>query len=401
MKQESSTRLDYQQLVDRLRRGVRREARFALEQLRYRVSEWASDSPVRILLVSDLEAATSETQFDPFFAHHAALRRELGVVFLHRRLAQVLQDPVSAVAGFDVIGLKLGFRTHPQTVLDIVRTLFDVKGAAKLVYFDGDDDSTIQWPAILPFFDLYVKKHMFQDLAEYQRSFVGRNNLTDYVAKAHGFSFADDMIPESTPVDPALLDRVCLGYNLALDRKIVDIYRRTQGRWRREDRPNDVVCRGQLTGWLRHLRKDVAPLLATLPPEIRCITPTARVSQEQYDEELHSSKICVSPFGFGELCWRDFEAVLWGCLMFKPDMSHIRTHPNIFIENETYVPLRWDLADLPEKCMYYLQHPEQRRRITENAYAVLEQYYESRAFIREVSAMLHRIGIQGTPRKDK
>jgi len=27
------------------------------------------------------------------------------------------------------------------------------------------------------------------------------------------------------------------------------------------------------------------------------------------------SKICISPFGYGEICWRDFEAIIFGCLL--------------------------------------------------------------------------------------
>jgi hypothetical protein len=386
----------YQRIAERLGREARREARFALERLRYQLSHATAGVSTRMLLLSDLQACTSETQFDPFFAHRDALRKELGVVFRHQRLADAMRSPAEALADFDVIGLKLGFRTDPGQAHEIVRTLSSVKGRAKLVYFDGDDDSTVQWPELLPWVDLYVKKHMFRDPAMYEKRFIGRNNLTDHVARTYGVSFADDMMPASKPVDVRYLDRVKLGYNLASDNKIVEIYRRTRGMWRRAHRPNDVVCRAQLSGWLAYLRRDVGTLLSQLPAQYCYLTPTRRVSQQQYDEELHASKICVSPFGFGELCWRDFEAVLWGCLMMKPDMSHIRTKPDIFVPYETYVPLKWDMSDLPEKCLHYLEHPRERLRITENAYRVLEHYYESTAFIGELGDLLTQLDSQAS-----
>ena len=375
----------------RLSLAVRREIRFGLETLRY----WSSTSSslTKLLLISDLEAYTSETQLDPFFANRDELRKKCGLVFRHRRLNRVLVDPAKALSGFDLIGVKLGFRTDPEQAYEIVSLLSSLKGNAKLIYFDGDDDSTILWPSLVPLVDLYLKKHMFKDPAQYGRTFIGRSNLTDYVARTCGVSFADDMTPHSKPVDSRYLDRIRLGYNLALDEKIVELHRRTHNVWRRTDRPNDVMCRAQLSGWLAYLRRDIDPQLSKLPAKYRYVSPKERVDQRQYDEEMHSSKICVSPFGYGELCWRDFEAVLWGCLLVKPDMSHIRTKPDIFIPNETYVPVKWDLSDLAEKCTYYLEHPEERSRITDNAYRVLDQYYKSGAFLVEVRDILHQLDI--------
>ena len=31
----------------------------------------------------------------------------------------------------------------------------------------------------------------------------------------------------------------------------------------------------------------------------------------------------MSPFGFGEICYRDFEAMLNGACLIKPDVSHL------------------------------------------------------------------------------
>ena len=30
-------------------------------------------------------------------------------------------------------------------------------------------------------------------------------------------------------------------------------------------------------------------------------------------------------------------------------MSHLVTYPDVFIANQTYIPVNWDLKDLPEK----------------------------------------------------
>jgi hypothetical protein len=93
-----------------------------------------------------------------------------------------------------------------------------------------------------------------------------------------------------------------------------------------------------------------------------------KVKQAQFNKEIHNSKIIFSPFGWGELCFRDFEAVLSGSLLIKPDMSHLETWPNIFVPNETYIPINWDGSDLIEKCEEYLQNEKERKRISKNAY---------------------------------
>lgn len=96
-----------------------------------------------------------------------------------------------------------------------------------------------------------------------------------------------------------------------------------------------------------------------------------KVSQRNFNRLLALSKITVSPFGFGEVCFRDFEAILAKSLLIKPDMSHIDTWPNVYIPFITYVPVKWDLSDLEEKINYYISNNEERQKIVESAYSHL------------------------------
>jgi hypothetical protein len=378
-----------------LRRARSRLTIDVVRPARYRLDSARTPGGTRLLLVSDLLASTSEEQFAPFHREREQLRRRLGVVVRHRRLARVLDNPRAALADADVIGLKLSFITKPHQADAIVRTLHAARPVgAPLIYFDGDDDSAILWPSILPFVDLYVKKHVFRDPGMYGRRFVGKNNLTAYVAERYGVTYEKDIITGPTgPVDPLHLDRIFLAYNLALDDKIVRLYHRTLAAWQSRDRPIDVVCRASLRGWESHLRKDVAPILGALPSPFRTLTPTDKVSQAEYDRELAGSKICISPFGFGEICWRDCEAILWGCLMIKPDMSHIATRPDIFVPYQTYVPVKWDFSDLNSQCVRYLEDSAARQRIVDNAYAVLSDFYRRDCFLEIAGDMLRRVGV--------
>ena len=352
-------------------------------------SSVSNPKSLRVLLTSDNGAYTSEQQFSPFFAYRKDLLREFRLAFNHMLVRDVLNLPASIVRSYDLILVKLAFSTPADDAERILQQLHRMKGNAKLVYFDGDDDACIQWPEGLRYVDLYVKKHIFTDFAQYQKVFIGKNNLTDYVAHNWGVSFSDNIIPQSKTVDPVYFEKIFLGYNLALDDKIRDLYKQDFGS-QPTAKDNDILCRATVPqdSWMYHLRKEVSPKLQEMTPKYRVLIPNKRVTQEEYYKELQRSKICVSPFGYGEICWRDFEAVLCQCLLIKPDMSHIRTEPDIFVPYKTYVPVKWDFSDLKEKCFHYLEHDDEREQIIVQAYEVLSDYYRNKKFVSKFRNML-------------
>lgn len=348
---------------------------------------------VKVLLVSDQAVYTSEQQFAPLVAGRAALR-ERGIVFQRQLVRDALALPRGLLRCYDVVGLKLGFRTAPAEAERVSRALRgSMAPHAKLVYFDGDDDLCVQWPQLLPLFDLYIKKHCFRDRTEYLKDRIGKTNLTDYVARAHGVSFAGDIIPAGAAVAPDQLAKIVAGWNVGLDDKI----RQLAGRGaapRSSSKDIDVVCRATVSreSWIYPLRSAVIPRIRALEPEFRVLTPEQRVTQEVYYEEMLRSRACVSPFGYGEICWRDFEAVLCGSVLVKPDMSHVETHPDIFVANETYVPVRWDYADLTEVLRRLLSDPARCDRIRANAEAALRSWLDGDAALRAFAGLLGSAG---------
>ena len=73
--------------------------------------------------------------------------------------------------------------------------------------------------------------------------------------------------------------------------------------------------------------------------------PTNKLTRKTFFNELVESKICLSPFGLGEITLKDFECFLTGTLLLKPSMEHLETWPNFYIENETFVS-HSDLSDI-------------------------------------------------------
>jgi hypothetical protein len=342
----------------RFRRLVRfralNTARYCVDLIKVRAPREpiaARKGVTRIALVSDDGAYCSEQQFHPFSHYRSDLRSKLGVVSLHMLIGDVLRAPALFLRHFDIIALKISYRTAASDALRITQTIRSAVPAKPLVYFDGDDDVCVQWPEIMPLVDLYVKKHVFRNRNDYLKRYTGKSNLHDYAHRVHGYVFnpldygnADDeplIITGAGPVAADQLDKIHLSYSLTLDQIIQDLYDRLKGRVIPTERQIDIHFRGAVKPetFTRYFRGPVAAIVSNLEPACRSVMSSTPIPPNEYYDELLNSKICISPFGFGEVCRRDFEAVLCGCLLVKQDMSHMQTLPDTFVPYETYVPV--------------------------------------------------------------
>ena len=95
----------------------------------------------------------------------------------------------------------------------------------------------------------------------------------------------------------------------------------------------------------------------------------------EFVETIKRSKCVLSPYGMGEICFRDFEIIRFGSIMIKPDMSKVITHPNIYIPYETYIPCALDWSDLIEKINWVKDNPKQCKEIIENARRIMKESY--------------------------
>lgn len=105
-----------------------------------------------------------------------------------------------------------------------------------------------------------------------------------------------------------------------------------------KDRPTDIHCRVSISehdDWYSRQRGEALQKIEQVTAGRRVVTGAygrggvRPVPAKQYYREIRDSKICVSPFGYGEICYRDFEAAALGCLLIKPAMDHLRTEPDI------------------------------------------------------------------------
>src|SRR5262249_7389310 len=153
---------------------------------------------------------------------------------------------------------------------------------------------------ILELVDLYVKKGIFASKEGYLRTYVGKSNLTDYVWTAHGIPPGPKEIPSSRAAEPRSVEKIHLGWSIALDDKIAKLFAKSKSAPARA-KDVDVVCRALVPkDWLFSLRNAPFAGLNALKERCQVLLPTTRVSPDQYYDEMRRSRICVSPLGYGE-----------------------------------------------------------------------------------------------------
>lgn len=103
----------------------------------------------------------------------------------------------------------------------------------------------------------------------------------------------------------------------------------------------------------RH-RKKCIDGLKKLPSSIKVamLEDGRRIPIEEYWQIMMRSKIIIAPFGYGEIAPRDIESCMVGAVLVKPDMSHLETVPNIYVDDgrsATFVSCNWDYTNIVEK----------------------------------------------------
>ena len=101
---------------------------------------------------------------------------------------------------------------------------------------------------------------------------------------------------------------------------------------------------------------------------------------QEYINTLYRSKMSLSPFGMGEVCYRDFEIFELGVAMIKPTMDIVNTNPNPYIPNETYIPVDLEWKDLNETVLEMLDKPDKLESIVENSRTVYDNIYSAHNF---------------------
>jgi hypothetical protein len=361
------------------------------------------------LLVHILTCPVDSQNSWSFFAPLDTARRELRALGISvrkwRRLEPAVPDCDVLLLDDKFFGVRWG--EDRNRVLD---ELLHVRNHTRvLVYCDTGDSSGLLRAAAMPLVDRYFKGFVLKDRNLYQRPLYGGRLYTHFYWDR--FRITDRDPQWSEPIEAESVRRklrASWSYGLAdhgpwsligrrlfplgpprqlpagpfdpgrpLDRRPVLMSHRFGTNYSRET-----------VAFQRQRMRQVLGLEAQ-PPIRRWL----------YLRELARSRAVLSPFGWGEFAFRDYEVFLSGALLLKPDMSHLETFPDYYRDGETMLALRWDFADIREKIELVAKNPSPFNEIAAEG---MRNYFDhlSRSgrerFAFRLKALLLEAGIERT-----
>lgn len=335
----------------------------------------------RLLLVTQAERIP-QSQIFPFHHYAADLSRLYGAELREADLWHVLAGESPAATGASVVAFQTPFDIPDDDLHRLIDRIRRLNPGARIAHLDWFAPTDLRNAARMdPLVDVYVKKHVFRDLGRYGQPTRGDTNLTDF----YGRRFELDEPDQCFAIPSGFLDKLLVGPSFATAPGIMPAL--LGKRPPVTGRPIDLHARFAVGGtpWYQAMRGEAQEALSALSG-LR-IAKGEGVPLPRFMVEMRRSKLGFSPFGYGEVCWRDYESIMAGAVLLKPDMSHIRTDPDIFVPWETYVPLSWDLSDFEDTVRRLCGDQALRDKITGQAFDILRDWLMSDKFARAMAPL--------------
>ncbi len=264
----------------------------------------------------------------------------------------------------------------------------------KILWFDTYDSTSSTEFEVLQYVDLYLKNQLLKDKTLYLDE---RSRTRFYINHLNEIYNIDQKAEEKWSLpDKDSLGKIQLSWNSCFEnynKSRYSIFNRFNHKYLRPNRlwpqnnrikffpVNSIrenICsyRGttdyQWTALIRH-REEISRLVRKIGVK------SDKVNIDVFFSEMENSITSIGPFGLGEITLRDYEIIISGSTLIKPDISYVQTWPNLFKENETYVPIKWDLSNLLETIELLKNDSEYRRRIAKNAQETYKKYIISKS----------------------
>ena len=370
----AATRLRAQILIERQRYEFKNRRRF---------SEFDAQARFRTLLVS-LPDRIPQSQIEAFFLFANRARRTFGTSIREVGLQDFLTK-TNLPKDADIVAFQSDYsldQTLLEKVKEVVRRWHP---RAKLVYLDYFAPTDLRFAELLDeSISWYVKKNILRDLKRYDVPNFGDTYLMDYYGRKYGL----DHVITCHRVSSGFLSKLIVAPSFL---SAADFARFFHGPAPTQaNRGIDLHVRFDRVGspWYERMRTDAMQAINRIKVEER--TKFERAPRHVFLAELRRSKICFSPYGYGEVCWRDFEAAMMGAVILKPTMNEVLTEPDFYRAWETYAPVDRDLSNLSAVVDALLADKELREQLSRNAYYNCQRYLAGDDFLVKMKPLLAR-----------
>ena len=254
--------------------------------------------------------------------------------------------------------------------------------------------TSILEPEVLPYVDGYFKGLILKNKNYYLNPFYSNRIFADYYYRSLGIKDTQQVTPlyikkKSDLSKIKLLWNYSLGGSFGLKGKYFNLRQKflpfpplykIKFTPPSKDRLVDINCRMSTNNGRNsisyHRQKTTNILKEKFKLNVQAIP------LNQYYKELKKTKIALSPFGWGEINYRDFEVISAGAALMKPSMEHIETWPDLYIKDKTYISYSWDFIDLEEKLNIFLQKGNYEQ-IARNAQSYYGKYLSTKEGYKE------------------
>jgi hypothetical protein len=246
--------------------------------------------------------------------------------------------------------------------------------STKVIWCDTSDSTGTLQSRVFPAVDKYLKSQILADRSLYATQIYGGRVFADYYHQNNGI---EDEVGNAidSPISESDTLKVGVSWNAGLaDYSTygpwkIGLYNRVQLpfllRHSRQltvadkQRSNDISARFGATysrATVRYQRESITKLLVDR-------LDTQKLNRRGYMKELQSSKVVLSPFGWGEITLKDFEVFMTGGMLLKPSLDHMSTWPNFFEQDVTYLSHDWDLSNVTERIDWAIENSSERLEI--------------------------------------
>lgn len=313
--------------------------------------------------------------FQPNFLEHGY---ELLFSSNIEKLAQSKPD-IFVLSGFSVT--KLIKANKLKSANHLIQKIFNLK--IPFVYLSGNDATGPIDPRLLKYLDLFLARQLLKERELYLQP-MRRHFFRDRYMK--DFFFKNENEFPWTQLKEEELNKLGVSWNLAL----IDWKTQTNNKVLRyfyiwsKNKTNKIFQKGKaiskrgigvtFRGNLFKGSHDVSRLhrlqsyrvYLELGKNLPIASPGI-ISYSQYVNEMRNTSVCISPFGWGEVCYRDFEAFQFGTLLMKPCMDHIDTYPNLYTA-KNLISYQWDASDLKYKVQQVMDELNQSEIIADSGH---------------------------------